>query len=71
MAGVAELRALFVIVMFIIGAVFGLIFVVAAGVKAEENLACRRRATVLRDGPTAITTRGVRRLTGVGSISED
>jgi hypothetical protein len=56
---------------FVIGAVFGVIFIVAAGVKAEENVARQRRATTLRDEPTNTMTRGVRRLTGVGHDSRN
>jgi hypothetical protein len=57
MASIVELTAGFVIVMFVIGAVFGVILCVAAGVKAEENLARRRRATTLRDEPTSTMKR--------------
>ena len=71
MASVVELVAVFVIVVFVIGAVFGVIFIVAAGVKAEENVARKRRATTLRDEPANIMTQGVRRLTGVGHDSQD
>ena len=71
MAGVVELVAVFVIVAFTVGAIFMMILIVAAGVRAEENVARKRRATTLRDEPTSTMTRGVRKLTGVGSISED
>ncbi len=66
MAGVVELVAVFIIVVFTMGAVAGVIFIVAAGVRAEEDVARRRRSTTLRDGPSSRTTRGIRRLNGVG-----
>lgn len=71
MAGVVELVAVVIIVTFVIGAVFMMILIVAAGVRAEENVARHRRATTLRDEPTSTMTRGVRRLTGVGHDSQN
>lgn len=71
MASVVELVAVLNIVVFVIGAAVGVIFIVAAGVKAEENVARRRRATTLRDEPASSMTRGVRRLTDVGHDSAD
>ena len=72
MASVVELVAVFVIVVFVIGAVFGVIFIVVAGVKAEENVARKRRASTLRDEPTSTMARGVRKLlTGVSNYSSD
>lgn len=71
MAGVVELVAVVIVVAFVVGAIFMMVLIVAAGVRAEENVARQRRATTLRDEPTSTMTRGVRRLTGVSSISED
>jgi hypothetical protein len=62
MAGVVELVAVGVIVVFAIGAVFGVIFIVVAGIKAEENVARRRRATTLYGQPSSAMNRGVRKL---------
>jgi hypothetical protein len=70
-AGVVELVAVVVIVAFVIGGVFAVILVVAAGIHAEENVARKRRSTTLHDQAVSDMTRGVRRLTGVGSISKD
>jgi hypothetical protein len=71
MAGVVELVAVSVIIAFAVGGIFMMILIVAAGIRAEENVARQRRATTLRDEPTSNMTRGVRKLTGVGSNSED
>jgi hypothetical protein len=71
MASVVELVAVFIIVVFVIGAAFGVVLIVASGVKAEENVARQRRATTLRDEPDSTLTRGVRRLMGVGHSSGD
>lgn len=72
MASVIELVAVFVIVAFVIGAAFGVIFIVVAEVKAEESVARKQRVTTLRDEPTNTMARGVRKLlTGVSSYSSD
>lgn len=76
MASTTELVAVIVIAVFFIGTAFGVILIVAAGIKAEENVARRRnvvrweRATTLYDEPTSTMTRGVRRLTGAGHDSQ-
>ena len=63
MAGTVELLAVGVIVVFAIGAMFGVILIVAAGIKTEENVARRRnlararRSTTLYDEPTSTMTR--------------
>jgi hypothetical protein len=62
MASVVELVAVGAIVVFAIGAVFGVIFIVVAGIKAEENVARRRRATTLHGQPASAMNRGVRKL---------
>jgi hypothetical protein len=75
MASTTELVAVIIIAVFFIGTAFGVILIVAAGIKAEENVARRRnlarrsRATTLYDEPTSTMTRGVRRLTGAGHDS--
>jgi hypothetical protein len=67
-ANVVELVAVVAIIAFVIGASFGVIIIVAAGIKAEENVARRRnrarqRATTLYDEPASTMTRGVRWVT--------
>jgi hypothetical protein len=77
MANVFELVAITAIVAFFIGGAFGVIFIVAAGIKAEEsvarkrNLARQQRATTLYDEPTSTMTRGVRWMTGAGHDSRN
>jgi hypothetical protein len=68
MAGYVGLVAVIVIVIFAAGILFGVILIVAAGVKAEDQATMRRknRALVLREEPGSNLARGVRRLTGVG-----
>jgi len=68
MAGYVGLVAVIVIVIFIVGVLFGVCVIVAAGVKAEDGATMRRRdrALVLREEPVGSAARGVRRLTGVG-----
>jgi hypothetical protein len=62
MAAVVELAAVFLVVAFVIGAVFGVIFIVVTGIKAEENVARKRRATTLHNQAASAMTRGVRKL---------
>ena len=52
MAGYVGLVAVVVIVIFVVGVLFGVIVIVAAGVRAEDGATMRRRdrALVLRDG---------------------
>jgi hypothetical protein len=75
MASVTGLIVVIAIVVFCVGAVFGVIFIVATGIRAEEAVARRRglerrgRGTTLYDEPTSTMTRGVRRLTGAGHDS--
>jgi hypothetical protein len=77
MASVTEVVAVIVIAVFFVGTAFGVILIVAAGIKAEENVARRRheariqRSTTLYDEPTSTMTRGVRRLTGAGHDSRN
>jgi hypothetical protein len=67
-ANVVELVAVVAIVAFVVGATFGVILIVVAGIKAEENVArkrnlARRRATTLYDEPAGAVARGVRWVT--------
>lgn len=68
MAGYLGLVAVIVVVIFIVGVLFGVIVIVAAGVKVEDAATMRRadRSLLLREEPTGYVSRGVRRLTGVG-----
>ncbi len=68
MASYVGLAAVIVIVIFAAGILFGVILIVAAGVKAEDQATLRRRNRdlVLREEPASSLARGVRRLTGVG-----
>jgi hypothetical protein len=68
MAGYVGLVAVVFIVIFIVGVLFGVCVIVAAGVKAEDGATMRRtdRTLVLRDEPAGHAARGVRRLVGVG-----
>ena len=68
MAGYVGLVAVVVIVIFVVGVLFGVIVIVAAGVRAEDGATMRRanRALVLRDEPAGPAARGVRRLAGIG-----
>jgi len=68
MASYVGVVAVIVIVIFIVGVLFGVILIVAAGVKVEDEATMRRknRALVLREEPAGFVLRGVRRLTGVG-----
>lgn len=75
MASVFELVAVAAIVAFLLGGVFGVIFIVANGIKAEEKVArqrarARQRATTLYDEPTSNLTRGVHWVTGAGHDSQ-
>jgi hypothetical protein len=54
------------IIVVAVGAIFGVILIVAAEDKAEENVARKRRPTTLYGEATSTVTRGVRRLTGAG-----
>ena len=47
------------------------ILLVAAGIRAEEKVARERRSTTLHDEVTSDLTRGIRKLTGVGSRPRD
>lgn len=68
MASYVGLVAVIIIVIFAAGILFGVILIVAAGVKAEDGATMRRRNRdlVLREEPVSNLSRGVRRLTGVG-----
>jgi hypothetical protein len=71
MANVFELVAITAVVAFLLGGVFGVIFIVSNGIRAEEKVArnrarARQRATTLYDQPTSYLTRGVRWVTGAG-----
>jgi len=75
MANVFELVAVTAIVAFLLGGVFGVIFIVANGIKAEEKVAlqrarARQRATTLYDEPSNLT-RGVHWMTGAGHDSRN
>jgi hypothetical protein len=76
MASTTELVAVIIIAVFFVGTTFGVILIVAAGIKAEENVARKRnlarwgRATTLYGEPSSTMTRGVRRLTGAGHDSQ-
>src|ERR1700742_2053435 len=48
------------------GIFFGIILVIAAGIRTEGQLAWRRRAVTLRDDPASRLAGGRRRLNGVG-----
>jgi hypothetical protein len=49
-----------------VGIVFGAILVMAAGIRAEGQLAWRRGTATLRDDPASRMARGIRRINGVG-----
>jgi hypothetical protein len=49
-----------------IGIVFGAILVMAAGIRAEGQLAWRRGTATLRDDPSSRMAQGIRRINGVG-----
>jgi hypothetical protein len=55
-------------VLFMAGFLLGALLVVAAGIRAEDKAAMRRRdgSILLHDEPLGYLSRGVRRLTGVG-----
>ena len=74
MANVFELVAGTAVVAFLLGGVFGVIFIVANGIRAEERVArararARVRATTLYDESTSNLTLGVRWVTGAGHDS--
>jgi hypothetical protein len=48
------------------GILFGIILVVAAGIRAEGQLAWRRGTATLWDDPASRLAQGVRRINGVG-----
>ena len=48
------------------GIFFGIILVVAAGIRTEGQLAWRRGMVTLRDDPASRLAGGIRRLNGVG-----
>jgi hypothetical protein len=48
------------------GILFGIILVVAAGIRAEGQLAWRRGTVTLWDHPAGRMAQGVRRINGVG-----
>lgn len=49
-----------------VGIVFGAILVMAAGIRAEGQLAWRRGTATLRDDPSSRMAMGIRRINGVG-----
>lgn len=62
--------------MAVVGAVFfgggilvGVMLVIAAGIRAEGQLAWRRGTVTLRDDPASRMARGIRRINGVGMRS--
>jgi hypothetical protein len=76
MANVFELVAVTAVVAFLLGGAFGVIFIVANGIRAEEKVArerarARQRATTLYDESTSNLTRGVRWMTGTGHDSRN
>ncbi len=48
------------------GIFFGIILVVAAGIRTEGQLAWRRGVVTLRDDPASRLAQGIRRINGVG-----
>jgi hypothetical protein len=68
MASYVGLVAVVAIVIFIIGVLFGVCMMVAAGIRASDQVTMRRRdrALVLRDMPVSPAARSVQRLVGVG-----
>jgi hypothetical protein len=48
------------------GIFFGIILVVAAGIRTEGQLAWRRGGVTLRDDPASRLAQGIRRVNGVG-----
>ncbi len=48
------------------GIFFGIILVVAAGIRTEGQLAWRRGVVTLRDDPASLLAQGIRRINGVG-----
>ena len=75
-ANIFELVAITAVVAFLLGGVFGVIFIVANGIRAEEKGArerarARQRATTLYDESTSNLTRGVRWMTGSGHDSRN
>jgi hypothetical protein len=48
------------------GIFFGIILVIAAGIRTEGQLAWRRGAVTLRDDPASRLAQGIRRINGVG-----
>ena len=68
MASYVGLVAVIVIVIFIVGVLFGVFMIVAAGIRAADQATLRRRdrALVLRDEPASHAAQGIRYLTGVG-----
>jgi hypothetical protein len=59
------------VVLFMAGFLLGALIVVAAGIRAEDKAAMRRRdgSILLHEEPRGSLSRGVRRLTGVGQRS--
>lgn len=64
----SDMAIVVVFAAFSIGALFGMIFMVAAAVRAEDRKTMRRenRALTLREDALGYVARGVRRLDGVG-----
>ena len=59
-------------VLFMAGFLVGALIVVAAGIRAEDKAAMRRRdgSILLHEEPQGYLSRGVRRLTGAGQRSD-
>jgi hypothetical protein len=49
-----------------VGILVGAMLVIAAGIRAEGQLAWRRGTATLRDDPASRMARGIRRINGVG-----
>ena len=73
MAGVVALVAGIVIAIFLGGAVFGVIVLVAIKVKSEDKATMGRedRSLTLREVAPGAAANGIRKLTGVGLRIED
>jgi hypothetical protein len=54
-----------------VGIVFGAILVMAAGIRAEGQLAWRRGTATLRDDPASRMAMGIRRINGVGLRTDE
>ncbi len=56
--------------MFGTGILFGVILVMAAGIRAEGQLAWQRGTATLREDPSSRMARGIRHINGVGLRTE-